>query len=110
MNENYFNGAKVTPADKKFVEQHLSKVIENLEKSEANWKSEVRNPFSGESIEANPLEKSIVLFVQELSYNEFSPAVLAKYGISQGSAVQKFDRARYLLLKINQSMYSAILD
>jgi len=106
--EKYCNGEKITAADDKFIAAYLASQIQAIEKSGDT--SQVRNPFTGESLDANPLEKSIVDFVQDLSYNEFHPTILAKYNVSRGSAIQTFDRARYLLLKINQSMYSAILD
>ncbi len=109
MNEDYLNGEKITPADKKFIIAHLQD-LGFIGSAENLTKPSVTNPFSGAVLDANPLEKCLVDFVQNLSDSNFRPDILEGYKLTQGDAVQKFDRARYLLMKINREMYMAILD
>jgi len=94
---------KLTAADQKFINTHITPNINE-------WVKGVSNPFSGETFPASPLIATLVQMVQDLSYTEFSTTSLNKWGCTKGNAVQKFDRARYIVLKLDSKLYMSILD
>ena len=65
----------------------------------------VRNAFTGvELTDVNPIVVALIQFVQHTSYcGTFT------YG-GKKVAVQDFDRTRYLVMKLDNPAYSAILD
>jgi len=93
----------VTPADKKFYEKYIAPKVRPFEKH-------VRNPLTGWSKEVNPVVAACVRLVQNLAYNNFSKQALLYWGISDGQRVQVFDRARYLILKLDREVYSEVID
>lgn len=93
----------ITEADRKFV----AKTIQPHLDAPA---IEVYNPLSGWSKKATLLVSNLVWFTQRLIYSEFNPAVLKHYGISSGSAIASFDRARMIILKIDRDVYSNVID
>jgi len=102
---------KVTDADRKFIHAHLSSALIEQENVQlALGEVSVTNPFTGTKVVATPLVTSLVKMVQELSYNEFGEHTLKHYNLTRGNAVQKFDRARMLALKIDSNTYMQILD
>ena len=93
---------KLAPADHKFIEQHIvPNEVSNLS---------VQNPFSGVRAEVSPLVATLVALVQDLAYNDFAPHLLAKWGLTANNAVSKFDRARYIILKIDKETYYNFID
>ena len=106
MNEQLISELKVTgvtPADVKFVEAHIANQIL------PDYKT-VQNPFSGVTHETTPLIATLTRFVQDISNSGFSERACSRWGISKGQMVQKFDRARYLILKLDCKLYSDIVD
>lgn len=92
----------VTPADKKFIE----KLVPNF-----NEKNTIAvNPFSRKRFETTPLVANLVTFIHDLEYSEFSVEYLKLWGLSSGQGVQAFDRARMLILKLDPSIYSNVID
>jgi hypothetical protein len=96
---------KLTAADEKFIEQYIKPKL-----TEDDGTSHVTNPFSGESIQTTPLIATIIGMVQDLAYNDFHPWMISKWGLTKGNAVQKFDRARHIVLKLDSHVYMQILD
>jgi len=104
--------AKLKPADQKFVD-------EVLQISKEEQKSEVkvirRNRFGGRDIPVSKVVAKCIDFayeMQELINTRDLQAIQAKYPTikSLGGAVQKFDRARYLVLAVDSQAYSEILN
>jgi hypothetical protein len=93
----------VTPADKKFIEKCIAPQFHG-------GRTLCTNHFSGAEIRSNVLIGTLIQFIQELENSEFSFSICSKWQISKGQSVQMFDRARYLVLKIDPHIYSEILD
>ena len=94
---------KLTDADKKFITEHIDPLVhEELH--------EATNPFTGARIETTPQIATLVRMIQELSYNNFNPRVLKKWGCKQTNCVSKFDRARQIVLKLDKNIYFEIVD
>lgn len=101
---DYLVGVKgVTPADKKFIEKCIASQFHG-------GRTLCTNHFSGVEIRSNVLIGTLIQFIQELENSDFSPSVCSKWQISTGQSVQMFDRARMLILKLDPSIYSEILD
>lgn len=88
----------VTAADHKFVEAH---VVEHMSEGDKT----ITNPFSGETKTVNPLIGALHQMIEDLQDGLFS-----KYGLTSKNWVQKFDRARYLILKVDQGIYMKFVD
>lgn len=95
--------AKATAADVKFVETYIAKHM-----SESNTK--VVNPFSGWEKNASPLVAALTYFTQELIYSDFARRALVKWNVPEGKKVQLYDRARYLILKLDNEVYMNVID
>lgn len=93
----------VTPADVKFFETYIAPKV----KADNEF---IVNPFSGESKKVDPVIATLTDFVYELSEYSMAPFILKKWGVPAGRAVQSFDRARYLILKIDRKVYSDFID
>lgn len=93
----------VTEADHKFVQNVIAKHMPATA-------SKVVNPFTGYEKYVNPLLAALVYFTQEIVYSDFSDIKLKKYGIGKGNAYQLYDRARYLILKLDNDLYSNVID
>jgi hypothetical protein len=102
--------SKLTPADNKFIEKFL-----NFNKQidfDATKTFTRRNRFSGETFEVDPVCAAAIDFVfavessfgNEARLKQISPALTA------GNAIQSFDRARMIVMKLNSSAYMGILD
>lgn len=93
----------VTPADVKFFDAYIKPQMRQDNTS-------VVNPLSGFAKTVDPAIATLTDFVQELSYYSFAPFILKKWGVPSGRAVQLFDRARYLILKLDNNVYSEVID
>ena len=98
MNYKEFMPGKVTAADYKFVERHVVKHMTEGDKT-------IKNPFSGETAVVNPLIGALYQMIEDLQNG-----MLEKYGLKSTNWVSKFDRARYLILKLDQEIYSNFID
>ena len=94
---------KLTAADKKFITAHIDPLIhEDLHF--------VSNPFTGETIETTPQIATLVKMIQDLSYDNFSPRALKKWGCKPTNCISKFDRARHIVMKLDRNVYMTVVD
>lgn len=64
----------------------------------------VRNAFTGvEVTDVNPIVVALVQFVKQAAYGDFTVG-------GKPVAVQDFDRTRYLVMKLDNPVYFAVLD
>lgn len=96
--------AKATAADVKFVEKYIAPKMVDVEYQV------IENPFTGWEMGVDPLLYALVKFTQQLIYSDFSPRALAHWGVPPGQKIQLFDRAKYIVLKLNRNVYSAVID
>jgi hypothetical protein len=94
---------KVTEADRKFVEKYIAPHF-------YQGQSLVYNPVTEWEKRSTVLIGTLVLFVQQLSFHDFSRSILGKWGVPEGQKIQLFDRARYLILKLDSEIYSNVID
>jgi hypothetical protein len=98
----------ITEADHKFVVKHVLPKMGSADK-------EITNPWSGETATVNPLIGALYTMTYDLSTEAnfmgvpLHPA-LDRWGLTRNNWVQKFDRARYLILKLDSSIYSKFID
>ena len=103
--------SKITDADRKFIHAHLSGTLIEHENLRLNGiPITVCNLFTGAVIETTPLIAALVRMVTDISYSEFGPNTLTRYGLTPGNALKKFDRARYLTQKLDSNVYMQMLD
>jgi len=95
--------ADLTAADFKFIEEHIEAAIPDNN-------IQVVNPFTNEERTASPLTGTLINMVQDLAYNDFKGAVLDKWKVKSTNVVQKFDRARNIMRKLDMNLYYALLD
>ncbi len=93
----------VTPADVKFFDTIIRPKMraDNVT---------VVNPLSGVSKVTTPEVATLTDFVYELGDYSCAPFILKKWGVPAGRAQQMFDRARYLILKLDNEVYMAVID
>jgi len=101
---------KLTDADKKFIAEHIDPLIFETTMHSHEELPTVSNPFSGTVIQTTPQIATLVRMIQELSYNNFNPRVLKKWGCKQTNCVSKFDRARSIVLKLDRNIYFDVID
>ena len=94
---------KLTEADKKFITQHIDPHVNERVNT-------VFNPFNGEQIETTPQITTLVKMIQDLSFNNFHPGALKKWGCKSTNAVSKFDRARMIVMKLDRNVYYKVID
>jgi len=102
---------KANEADRKFMKQFFEFSKKDFDAIEIYR----RNPFTRQSFEVGPIVAKCIDFVLELEplINEQKlDLIQVKYPTikSIGGAIQKFDRARYLILKLDSNVYMNILD
>jgi len=100
---------KLTAADEKFVRDFLVVTEEDFD---ANITHRRSNRFSGEEFEVDPITAKAIDFVygvEEVFGNEIALKRISK-NLTVGNALQKFDRARMLVLKLDTTAYMGILD
>ena len=94
--------AKLTAADYKFIEAVIVPKITTA--------GVIVNMFSGHQQVVNPIIKALHDFVMKLSLTDFDLDVLIDYDVSFGSRIQKFDRARYIIMKLDKQVYYNFID
>lgn len=94
---------RVTEADKKFVKRciapHIDPKFDTVERFDLAWKKQT-----------TPLIYTLCKFVLDLSLTQFNKHILKHYDVSEGSKIASFDRARYLILKLDTDVYYNIID
>ena len=104
--------AKLTPADNKFIQKFLNS------KNELDFDAEKRhfrtNEFSGEEVEVCPICATAIDFVLRLQpllhRNDARGMQELNINLKPSNAVMNFDRARYLVMKLDSSAYMRLLD
>jgi len=98
---------KLTDADKKFLATHITP---NMPRPVFDGTMKVSNPFTSETIETTPQIATLVKMIQDLSYNDFNPRMLDKWGCKSTNCVSKFDRARMIVMKLDRNVYYKVID
>ncbi len=103
---------KLKAADQKFVDNFLQI---SKEDQESEIKVIRANRFTGQEFTVSKVVARCIDFVYGIVgfiNTQNLPAIQAQYPSikSIGGAVQKFDRARYVVLAIDREAYSGILD
>lgn len=94
--KDYLNSKKsVTPADKKFVETYIAPLM-------------IKDATDTDLIGA--LTSFILDMQRGYGYMGFSPTTCKKYNLTSGKAQQCFDRARYLVGKLDHNYYMKYID
>ena len=101
---------KLTAADKKFLTAHIDPLIFTTTMHSHEELHTVSNPFTGETIETTPQIATLVKMIQDLSYDNFSPRALKKWGCKPTNCISKFDRARYIVMKLDRNVYLKVVD
>ena len=99
--------SKLTPADKKFIEEFLNPTILPLD-----VKLLRENVFSKEIVSVTTEVASAIDFVRALEPILYDANALKQVHakLTPKNSVSKFDRARYIVLKLDQNAYSTLLD
>lgn len=100
---------KLTPADEKFIAEFLNGAKLNFS---ADEKIIRRNRFSGEAAELCPIGAAAYDFVMSVEAAFHNEAALKRINpkLTVRNAVSCFDRARYIVLKLNAPAYMTLLD
>jgi len=106
--KNYIpSGVKdINAADIKFLEQHIEPKIQDSDVG-------IQNPWSGTAESVNPLIGTLVEMIYDISYNQdygLPPHILNKWGLKKTNWISKFDRARYIVLKLDKEIYFNFID
>jgi hypothetical protein len=108
------NKPKLSPADEKFIAKFIS------DKLDFDTKKITRsNQFSGEEVELDPICAAVFDFVIELekamnasNIEEHKERNIKRVhpDLTLGNCIQNFDRARFIVMKMNPDAYYALLD
>jgi hypothetical protein len=101
---------KLTPADEKFIAKFFPNL--NFDATEVHVR---KNPYSGFSAELDPICAAAYDFAVKLekviNYSRNEAELKAIHPeLRFTNAVSNFDRARYLVMKLNPRAYSTLLD
>ncbi len=99
---------KLTEADNKFIRDFL-----NAKEEDFNAQNVIRtNRFTGEDFEVSPIVAKAIDFVYTIegAFGNESRLKRISSNLTVGNAVQKFDRARMLVMKMDSKAYMGILD
>lgn len=103
--------AKLTPADNKFIEKFLNR------NGKLNFDADVtfkrKNAYTGVEVEVDPICAVAVDFILkvEVAMQYGDTALKAIHpDLKMSNAVSNFDRARYIVMKLDRKAYSALLD
>lgn len=101
--------AKLTSADNKFIAKFLNG--DKLD-FDSNVTFTRLNEFTGETAELDPICAAAFDFIKKVEGALENKAELKKISpaLTLGNAVQSFDRARYLIMKMNLTAYYTLLD
>ena len=99
--------SKLTPADKKFIKEFLQPEILPLD-----VKLVRNNRFTDEPVSVSPTVASAFDFVMKLEPILQNADALKKVHkkLTPRNSISKFDRARYIVLKLDNNAYMALLD
>lgn len=103
----------MTEADHKFIKLHI---LENCEEMNEDMEKKgfeqvtCTNYMSGIKVKTNPLLATLTQMVLELSINNFNGASMKYWGVKQTNVIQKFDRARGIIRKLDLDFYMQIID
>lgn len=100
--------SKLSPADEKFIAKFLK------DKLDFSIDTITRtNKFTGEKVELDPICAAVYDFVMDL-YNAMNIGETAikrvHPDLKSTNAVQNFDRARYIMMKLDSEAYMKLLD
>ena len=93
---------KLTKADNKFIADFITvKEVKTLQ-----------NLLTGESVDCNPLETALITFIfdLELVINGIGNLQDLNLKLTNGNKIQKFDRARDIVRKLNPTAYMTLID
>lgn len=99
---------KLTAADKKFIKEFLNG--DNID-----FSTEIitrRNRFSGEEAELDPVSAAAFDFVMKLEPILYAADALKQVHpkLKPSNSVMNFDRARFIMQKMNPDAYMTLLD
>lgn len=102
--------SKLTPADNKFIAKFLNPNGELNFDATPTYKRQ--NRFTGETFEVDPICAAAIDFVFKIEPYLQNAAALQRINpnLKPSNAISNFDRARYLVLKLDQKAYSGIID
>jgi len=100
---------KLTSADEKFIQNFI-----NFD-GKLNFGTDPifrKNEYSEEEFEVCPICAACIDFVREVEGAFQSESTLKSISpaLTLGNAVQSFDRARYIIMKMNPAAYYGIID
>lgn len=101
--------AKLTPADEKFI----AKFINPNGILSAETKVECSNRFTGDVVETDEITAATIDFVfkVEIAMQGGDKALKRIHpDLKASNAVSNFDRARYIVMKLDSKTYMTILD
>jgi hypothetical protein len=102
---------KLTPADNKFIEKFLNR--DGKLNFDAGVTFKRRNSYSGAEVEVDPICAAAIDFILkvEVAMQCSENALKAVHpDLKMSNAVSNFDRARYIVMKLDGKAYSALLD
>jgi len=99
---------KLTPADEKFINEFLN----GQELAVISAAVIRRNRFSGEAVELSIRSAAAYDFVMQVEPIMHNEAALKRVHpkLTPRNIVSKFDRARYIVMKLDSRAYMALLD
>jgi len=101
--------SKLTPADEKFIAKFLA------DKLDYSTEIMIRtNPFSGAKVELDPVSAvcydfAITLY-KAMSHGDDKILKEIHPSLKMSNVVSNYDRARFIVLKMNPEAYSSLLD
>lgn len=101
------NGIKLSQPEKNLLVSLVEKYkVELPEVAAPN--SKVINPLSGAACECNAIVATLTKIVQSVSYNYAGYGQMNLNGVKMPISI--FDRIRYLVMKLDNKTYYAVLD
>lgn len=99
----------LTKADQKFISEFIDPIPV---RKDCREEPVAFNHFTGCSYMASPIVSKLVNFVQKLEQAQDNPFILAAINpnLKPSNWVQKFDRARMIILKLDPLVYSNVID
>ncbi len=107
------NKPKLSPADEKFISKFISDKLD-FDSSKTIIR---KNPYSGDKAELDPISAACYDFVISLYDAMDSDSDVREKNVKKvhpdltlGNMVQMFDRARFIVMKMNPDAYYTLLD
>ncbi len=100
---------KLTDADNKFVAEFLENGYMDKDIKTVFTR---RNRFTGVEVELSPISAAAFDFIQKIEPILYDDEALKRIHpkLSSRNAVSKFDRARYIVMKLEPDAYIELLD